>query len=106
MAKNKVKFGTVYSEKSETGPRVYIGLGSKNRTKPEYNTTVEIIVKDSTGKVIHKQTDGFVNVEDPRKRAEELLSLGKITEEQAEKMRENASRIPDKVKHELYLSGE
>lgn len=45
---------------------VSIALGQSKNKDPKYNTTVEIIVRDSEGKVIHQQTDGFLNLLDPR----------------------------------------
>ena len=41
-----------------------IGLGSKSNKNPKYNQSVEIIVRDSAGKVLARQTDGWLEVVD------------------------------------------
>jgi hypothetical protein len=66
------RVGTVLRSKKNEGSS-YIALGSKHNKDPKYDTTVEIIVRDSEGKVIAKQVDGFLNVADPRE-----FSKGKI----------------------------
>lgn len=83
---------------------VSLALGSVKNSDPKYNTTVEIIVKDSTGKVIHRQENGFLNLVDPRSQPDELLAAGKIDESQYESMKERVSRIPDSVKYSLEVT--
>jgi hypothetical protein len=48
-------------------PTAYLALGDLKNSDVKYNHTVEITVKDHTGKVVHKQENGFITLEDPRK---------------------------------------
>lgn len=104
MAKN-VQIGSLLVTEDKNGnQRVSIGLGKKN--KPEYSkydVSVELVVKDGSGKVIARQKDGFINLIDPRTQPDELFKAGVISEETAEKMREQASRTPDKIKYQLQV---
>lgn len=80
----------------------FIALGDKSEN-PDYTTSVEITVRDGHGKVISKQTDGFVTVSNPRTRPDELLKAGKIDEATAEKMKSQIGNIPDSIKNELHV---
>lgn len=79
------KIGTVNAKKDGSG--FYIGMGNPKGKKYAYS--VELIIKDATGKVVHKVENPFVNIQDPRKRPG-------ITEEQA-------SKIPEFIKNELFV---
>lgn len=79
-----------------------IALGNKS-TNPDYNYSVELIVRDGKGKVIAQQKDGWINLEDPRTRPDKLLKMGIIDAELAAKMRTNASKIPKKITHQLTV---
>lgn len=50
----------------KTVPSVYLALGDLKNTDPKYNHSVEVIVRDSTGKEVHRQTNGYINLDDPR----------------------------------------
>jgi len=104
MAKN-VQIGSVMVSDDKNGnKRISIGLGRKN--KPPYqnnDVTVEVLVKDSTGKVLARQTDGFLNLVDPRTQPDELLKLGLVSEETAGKMRASAAKLPEKIKYQVVL---
>jgi len=111
MAKQtkRIKLGNVIVEnkKDKNGQEYtsrYIGLGQQGSKNPDFDLTVELTVKDSKGKVIASQTNGFLSVVDPRTQPQELLSAGLISEEIAEKMQERVSKIPTKIKQELWLN--
>lgn len=59
------KLGTVWSKK-EDPDAFFVKLGNKGKNT-QYDLTVEITVKDSEGKVVAQQTDGFLTLSDPRK---------------------------------------
>jgi hypothetical protein len=100
----QVKLGTVISEKRPDGSNnTYIALGSQKNKDPKYDFNVSIMVTDKDGNVLAKQTNGFVNVTDPRKLPDILLATGKINEEQADRMRERVSRMPAKISKELFI---
>lgn len=85
----------------------FLALGRKNKPGyDKYDLSIEIIVKNKEGKVVARQTDGFINLVDPRKQPEELLALGKITEEAASQMKERASKLPASVKYNLQIKSE
>lgn len=110
MAKKRVKLGSILSEtkKRSDGTEyrtVYVVLGQNSTKSPDFNYSVEITVKNAKGQVVAKQTNGFISITDPRKAPEELLAAGVISEEQAEKMRERASKMPAKIKQELWVNG-
>lgn len=44
----------------------YVSLGNSRATNDKYNYSVEIIVRDSSGKVVASQKDGFLTIKDPR----------------------------------------
>ncbi len=110
MAK-KFKVGTLIKNENEdevNGQKVKrtwlsVGLGQKNPKKPEWDQSVEIIVRDNKGKILAQQTDGFLEVVDPRKEPEDLLSAGLITEEMATKMKEGLAKLSPKVRYVFRL---
>lgn len=109
MAK-KIKVGSLIKSEKEVeinGQKVKktflsIGLGQKGKNA-DYNQTVEVIVRDSRGKIVAQQTDGFLDVVDPRKEPEDLFSAGAIDEEQFKKMKENVAKLSEKVRYVLRL---
>lgn len=110
MTKNKkLRIGNLLVEKkkSQAGREytsVYLGLGNDRNKNPDYNLSVELVVKDHTGKVVHTQKNGFVSLVDPRTQPDELLAAGIINEEQHNKMKERLSNLPDKIKYALELN--
>lgn len=80
-----------------------IGLGQKNDKKPEWDQTVEIIIRDKNGKILAQQKDGWLDVVDPRNEPKDLLAAGAIDEAQAEKMKENLKKLPEKVRYVLKM---
>lgn len=101
--KKNLEIGTLLVKTRENGSKnVFLALGNKG-AKEQYNVSVEIIVRDNNNNVIHQQTDGFVNLQDPRTLPDELLKLKFIDEAKAEKMKENALRIPESVKYKLIV---
>lgn len=107
MAAQKAKLGVVISEKKtrrdgQEYVSTYIGLGQRS-SNPKYNTSVEIIVRDGTGNIIGRQTDGFIEVSNPRTKPDELLAAKLIDESQHAKMTDAAERIPAKIKQELFI---
>lgn len=111
MAAKKIKVGSLIKTEKEyevNGKKVKktflsIGLGQKNDKKPDFNQTVEMIVRDNRGKIVAQQTDGFLDVVDPRKEPEDLFSAGVIDEEQFKKMKENVAKLSEKVRYVLRL---
>lgn len=105
MAK-KLTIGTVLVTDLKNPKRASIALGRKNTNAAyaKYDVTVELVVKDNTGKVVATQTDGWLNLVDPRTLPDELLKAGKIDEAMATKMRANAAKLSDKIKYQLELS--
>ena len=101
MAK-RVKIGKLLVTEGKYGKQVSIGLGKKGKD-PKYNLSVEVIVRDGAGKIVAQQTDGYINLVDPRTLPAELLKASKISPEMAAKMTENASKLSDKVKYELEI---
>jgi hypothetical protein len=82
----------------------FLALGRKNKPGYEkYDLSVEIIVKDNTGKVVAHQKDGFINLVDPRKQADELLAKNIITEDAAAQMKVRAEKLPSSVKYNLQI---
>lgn len=66
QAKRKfTKIGTVWNKKDDANS-FFIRLNNEG-TKPEYNFTVELTVKDGNGKVVAQQTGGTLTLSDPRK---------------------------------------
>lgn len=105
MAKpKKLTFGKVMTKKNKEGKiNTFIALGQRNPKAPQYDLSVEIVVRGPNGDVLARQTDGFLEVVNPRTKHTELLALNLITEEQAAKMAERASKIPDAIRHELVI---
>ncbi len=100
----QVKFGTVWNKKWPDGrPNVCISLGQTSG-KPEYQYDVTVMITDKKGNVIAKQTNGFLNVVDPRKLPEELLAAGKIGEDTADKMRGRLTTMPVDLTREIFLT--
>lgn len=90
MAKGKGKFTKVGSILSKNGkPGSFVVLGDENNKNEQYRTTVEIRVKDSSGKVLAQTKNGFLTLLDPRNRPG-------ISEEQSEK-------IPARLQAELFI---
>ena len=81
----------------------YIALGKKSKTPSQYDLTVEVVVKDAKGKVVARQTDGFLEVVNPRTLPDQLLEKNIITEEQAEKMRARVANMPEEITRELRI---
>lgn len=78
MAGKTVKIGSVWlnevtSASGEAKKVPSIKLGSKGNKDPQYDLSVEIIVRDSKGTVVARQTDGFVNMYAPREGAPSKL---------------------------------
>ena len=82
------KIGAVWQKKDNSGG-YFIRLGQENKKKPQYDLTVELTVKDSSGKVVASKSstdaDGlFLTLIDPHARAEEkndekaLQALSKV----------------------------
>jgi hypothetical protein len=83
----KFKVGTVQSKKDRSG--VTIAVGNANAKNEKYRTSVEITVKDANGNVLAQVENGYLVVQDPRKR-------DGITEEQL-------AKIPDWIKSEVFV---
>lgn len=107
MANKKVQLGNLVVNERNGKPSVSIALGKKAK-KPEhakYDFSVELIVRDNTGKVVAQQTDGYLNLQDPRTLADDILANGgKLTEEVEAKMRERALKVPSYIKYEVTMS--
>jgi len=99
----RVTIGSVFLVKDETGGERYcIGLGNGSKDE-RYKNTVEVIVRDVSGRVIARKTEGFIGLVDPRVEVEELLSKGKISEEQADLKREQLKKLSSKLRFQLTL---
>lgn len=84
---------------------ISLALGSSKNKDPKWNTTVEITVKDHTGKVIHQQVNGFLNLVDPRTYPDELFASGLIDENTHAEMKEKAlASTPPYVKYRIEAS--
>src|SRR5689334_22759637 len=95
----------IVTDRKDGSKGVSLALGRKNKGEySKYDLSVEVIVRDASGKVVSQQKDGFINLVDPRTRPDELLKAGVISEEVAEKMRGQASRTPDKIKYVMQVS--
>lgn len=107
MAQKKFKVGSlIKTDREANGVKksfLSIGLGQKNPKKPEWDQSVEIIVRNNKGDIVARQTDGFLDVVDPRKEPEELLAAGAIDEAMAEKMKQNVSKLSEKVRYVVKL---
>lgn len=92
MAK-KITIGNLLLNEIDGRKMVSIGLGQKNKKNPKYDLTVEITVKDATGKVVASQKDGWINLVNPRTQPDELLAAGIIKEDAAIKMKEDWKKL-------------
>lgn len=81
-----VKIGKVIRKKAGG---VCVVVGEPDNKNEQYKYSVEVTVKDSSGKKVANFTNGFLTVTDPRKRPG-------ITEEQA-------SKIPASLVSELFF---
>lgn len=63
------RIGSVWQTKASTSedPKFFLRLGQQNPKKPQYDVSVEVIVKDANGVVIQTMKDGFLTLTDPRK---------------------------------------
>lgn len=106
MAKRKnQQIGTVMRKTHDNGRQsTFITLGNTRAKDPKWNYTVEFVVKDGNGNVIAKQTNGFVNVVDPRTQPQELLEAGLISEDVAQQMMERAEKIPEAIVKQLFIN--
>src|SRR5690349_5388830 len=110
MAK-KLKIGSLLANKrtfNNGGKEVEktlisLALGSMKNKDPKYNLSVTLIVKDHTGKIVHQQDNGFVNMVDPRSQPDELFAAGLITADQYAEAKERVSRIPESIKYSLEV---
>lgn len=108
MAQKKIKLGTLLVneivDKNTNKPKklLSIGLGQKGKNE-QYNLSVEVTVRDSKGKVVAQQTDGYLELVDPRKEPDDLLAAGFIDEDMAEKMKLGLEKLSDKVKYVVKM---
>lgn len=58
------KIGAVWASKKDPN-KFSIKLGQES-DNAKYNLSVEVIVKDGSGKVVAQQKDGFLTLKDPR----------------------------------------
>lgn len=63
--KKTAKIGAVWQSKDKED-QFYVALGQKS-DNPDYDFSVEVTVKDGNGKVVAQQTNGFLQLWDPRK---------------------------------------
>lgn len=101
MAKN-TRIGNLLNNKVNGKTLISIGLGNKGKD-PKYNTSVEIIVRDSEGKVVARQTDGFLTLVNPRTEPDDLFAADKISEETRDKMKAGVAKLNDMVKFSVRL---
>lgn len=97
-----VQIGNLVVTEKDGIKRGSLALGNKSKN-PDYNYSVELIVRDGKGKIIAQQKDGWVNLEDPRTKPDTMLKLGLVSEEVAEKMRGQAEKIPKSITHQLTV---
>ncbi len=103
MAVKKIKLGNLIKTKRADGSTfLSIGLGSKGKNS-QYDQSVTVTVRNADGKVVAEQTDGFIDVVDPRTEPAGLLAAGVISEEMAEKMTQNLATLPDKIRYHLKI---
>ena len=108
MAK-KLKIGNLLVEKKtdKNGKEYisrYLGLGSSKNRDPKYDLSVELVIRDHTGNVVHTQKNGFLTLVDLRTQPDDLLAAGLIDESRYDKMKEGLSRLPDRIKYSLELN--
>lgn len=112
MAKKKLKIGSLLVQEREFDnpsgkvkkKMISLGLGNTRNKDPKYNLSVELIVKDHTGAVVHRQENGFVNLVDPRTQPDELYAAGFLDEGQYQLAKERAGNIPDFIKYNIEIS--
>lgn len=105
MTKN-VEIGNLIVKQNKDGTvNTFIALGRKNKDVKysKYDISVEVTVRDNTGKVISSQKDGFINLSDPRTLHKELLSKGVINEEKAAEMQERSAKTPESIRYTLNV---
>lgn len=105
MAKNIEIGNLIVKEKEDGSISRFLALGKKNKDAKysRYDLSVEIVVKDASGKVVARQTDGFVGLSDPRTQADELLAKNIINEDEAIKMKERAARLPESIRYSVSI---
>lgn len=74
-----------------------LALGRKGNKDPKYDYSVELVVRDFEGNVVATQTDGFVNLVDPRAQPDNLLKAGLISEDIYADMKARVAKIPEKI---------
>ena len=79
-----VKVGNVIKTKKGN---FTLALGNNRAKDDKWNYSVEFTVKDAKGNVVYQQTDGFLNLFDPRKRPNAS--------------EEEVARIPETLKFEV-----
>lgn len=97
-----VQIGNLVVQEKDGERSGSIALGNKS-ANPDYNYSVELIVRDGKGKVIAQQKDGWINLEDPRTKPDKLLKMNLISEEVANKMKGQAQKIPKSITHQLTV---
>jgi len=88
----KFKVGVVQMKQDKSG--VTVKLGSPESRNEKFRYSVELVVKDANGNVVAKAENGYLKVEDPRKRTKangEGLSESEL------------AKIPAWIKNELML---
>jgi hypothetical protein len=88
----KFKVGVVQLKQDKSG--VTVKLGSPDSKNEKFRYSVELTVKDHLGNVVAKAENGYLKVEDPRKRVKkdgEGLSEDEL------------AKIPAWIKNELML---
>lgn len=105
----KLRIGSLIAEEKtnkagQTYKSIFLGLGNDRNKDPKFNTSVQVIIRDHQGKVVHDQTNGFINLVDPRTQPDDLLRAGIITEEVSEKMKAGLERLPEKIKYTLEVN--
>lgn len=87
VKKKSFRIGTLRTGEFAGKPSVYLSLGDMRNTNPDYNRSIEVIVRDSNGNVLHKQENGIIFLNDPR------LIPGK-----------DPDKVPDFIRYELNVS--
>lgn len=75
MDNNNVKFvavGQIWAKKDDSG-KSYIRFGNNRNKDPKYNYTVEVVVKDASGKEVLRVENPFLNVSSPHPAAQERV---------------------------------
>ena len=101
-----IDIGNLMVKENDKGEKsVFLTLGKTNKDPKysKYDLHVEIVVKDNEGKVVARQTDGFVGLVDPRTQPRELLAKELISKKMAEEMEERAAKLPEMIKYKLQV---